>query len=136
MKAKHTPQLFGLAQVLAVSAPRPESTDPTGTKNAYATRFANQMARCLANGLRADFQGILPTESGGGFESPAIAVRGPKRLDINYSTPQLGLGLGISLKAVHFREAKGSKGYTHNLKRNDEELRVEASGTMKDNHSP
>ncbi|MEW6319511.1 MAG: hypothetical protein AB1635_00320 [Acidobacteriota bacterium] len=85
------------------------------------------MAICLANGLRERFPGILPDEAGGSVESPAQSVRGPKKLDVNYSTPQLGLGFGISLKSVHFRE-KAVRGYIHNRKRNDEELRTEASG--------
>ena len=50
---------------------------------------------------------------------------------MNFSTPALGLALGISLKSVHIREAKGGKRYTHNLKRNEEELRIEASGYHK-----
>jgi hypothetical protein len=85
------------------------------------------MATCVANGLRDRFPGILPDETGRGVESPAQSVRGPKKLDVNYSTPQLGLGFGISLKAVHFGE-KEKRGYIHNMKRNDEELRSEASG--------
>jgi hypothetical protein len=85
------------------------------------------MAICIANGLRERFPTILPDEEGRGVESPAQSVRGPKKLDVNYSTPQLGLGFGISLKSVHFRE-KEFRGYIHNMKRNDEELRTEASG--------
>jgi len=50
---------------------------------------------------------------------------------VNFSTPALGLALGISLKSVHIREAKGGRRYTHNLKRNEEELRIEASGYHK-----
>ena len=96
-------------------------------KRTYATRFADKMAICIANGLRERFPGVLPDEEGRGVESPAQSVRGPKKLDVNYSTPQLGLGFGISLKSVHFRE-KDSRGYIHNMKRNDEELRTEASG--------
>ncbi len=96
-------------------------------KRTYATRFADKMAICVANGLRERFPGVLPDESGRGVESPAQSVRGPKKLDVNYSTPQLGLGFGVSLKAVHFRE-KEKRGYIHNMKRNDEELRSEAAG--------
>jgi len=55
-------------------------------------------------------------------------VRGPKRVDLNYSTPEIGLGLAISLKSVHYGEkANGSADFIHNMKRNDEELRVEAT---------
>lgn len=37
----------------------------------------------------------------------------------------MGLGLGLSLKSVYTRETGGR--YTHNMKRNDEELGTEAS---------
>ena len=124
-----------LQAVLDAAAPRPADSAATKEerhqlseeKRKYATRFADKMAICIANGLRERFPGILPDEDGGGVESPAQSVRGPKKLDVNYSTPQLGLGFGISLKSVHFRE-KEKRGYIHNRKRNDEELRIEASG--------
>jgi hypothetical protein len=124
-----------LREVLEASAPRPLDTAPTKAerrelseaKRVYSARFADKMATCLANALRSRFPGVLPDANGGGVESPAQSRRGPKKLDINYSTPQLGLGFGISLKAVHFHE-KPIRGYIHNRKRNDEELRTEASG--------
>jgi len=90
------------------------------------------MARLIAHGFRKRFKktfvGMLPDDQGRGLESLSRSSRGPKRLDVNFSTPQLGLGLGISLKSVHIRESGGAQGYTHNRKRNDEELRVESSG--------
>ncbi|MBN8280776.1 MAG: hypothetical protein J0M16_09230 [Gammaproteobacteria bacterium] len=52
-------------------------------------------------------------------------------MDINFSSAAEGLGLGISLKSVHIRESTGGKRYTHNMKRNEEELRIEASGYHK-----
>lgn len=126
--AKRRSPGWDLSEVLRRSGPRPASDAHQSEKGAYATRFANHMAMLIADGLRPHFRGILPDESGRGLESPARSVRGPKKLDVNYSTPQLGLALGISLKSVHIREPKGTRGYTHNMKRNDEELRVEASG--------
>jgi hypothetical protein len=130
-----SPQIRTLQDVLDAAAPRPPDVALTRDerhklseeKRTYATRFADKMAICVANGLRERFPGVLPDESGRGVESPAQSVRGPKKLDVNYSTPQLGLGFGVSLKAVHFRE-KEKRGYIHNMKRNDEELRSEASG--------
>jgi len=130
-----SPQIRTLKDVLNSAEPRPPDVSPTREgrhklseeKRTYATRFADKMAICLANGLRDRFPGVLPDESGRGVESPAQSVRGPKKLDVNYSTPRLGLGFGVSLKAVHFRE-KERRGYIHNMKRNDEELRSEASG--------
>lgn len=58
-------------------------------------------------------------------------IRRHKQLDINFSTPAHGLALGISLKSVHTRDVGGAERYTHNMKRNEEELRVEASGYHK-----
>ena len=61
-------------------------------------------------------------------EVPSLAVGGPKRVDLSYSTPEAGLGLACSFKSVHFGEDRhGDAKFTHNLKRNDEELRVEAT---------
>ena len=52
-----------------------------------------------------------------------------KRVDVKYSTPEAGLGLALSFKSVHFgEEDSGNRDFVHNLKRNDEELRVEATG--------
>jgi len=91
----------------------------------FAIYFARYMSAELAAALvalDADFDGVRHGEN------VSQAVRGPKRVDINYSTPQAGLGLAISLKSVHFGEKEsGSAHFTHNMKRNDEELRVEAT---------
>lgn len=47
---------------------------------------------------------------------------------MSFNTPEIGLGFAISLKSVHFGEsAGGDADFTHNMKRNDEELRVEAT---------
>lgn len=121
-----------LTDVLRASEPRPEKGADATEQRKYAKRFADHMARLIAHGFRKRFrkrfEGILPDDLGRGLESLSRSVRGPKRLDVNFSTPQLGLGLGISLKSVHIRETGGAQGYTHNRKRNDEELRVESSG--------
>jgi hypothetical protein len=112
------------ADVLSAAEPRPESGKGSGP---YATKFANQMAVFVANGFRSRFPEIKPDATGKGVESKSRAVRGLKKLDVNYSTQQAGLLLGISLKSVHFSE-NASYRFHHNCKRNDEELRVEAAG--------
>jgi hypothetical protein len=109
--------------VLDIAGPPPSP----GTGR-YATTFASAMAVWIANGCRKKFPGIRPDRDGKGVESPSRAVRGLKRLDINFSTPQAGLLLGISLKSVHVPDRKPTHRYHHNRKRNDEELRVEAAG--------
>ena len=115
-----------IAEVLKASAPRPERSDPVGEKNQYAVRFADHMATRIATDLSERLGDIEATT-----KRNAGSVRGKKQLDINFSTPQLGLALGISLKSVHLRDVKGAERYTHNMKRNEEELRIEASGYHK-----
>jgi hypothetical protein len=49
-------------------------------------------------------------------------------VDLSYSTPEMGLGLAVSFKSVHLGEEEGGNAdFVHNMKRNDEELRVEAT---------
>ena len=115
-----------IAEVLKAAAPRPERSDPVGEKNQYAVRFADHMATRIAADLSERLGDIEATT-----KRNAGSVRGKKQLDINFSTPQLGLALGISLKSVHLRDVKGAERYTHNMKRNEEELRIEASGYHK-----
>jgi hypothetical protein len=84
------------------------------------------MAERIATNLSDRLPGITASST-----RSARSVGGTKQLDVNFSTQQLGLALGISLKSVHTRDASGGGRYTHNMKRNEEELRVEASGYHK-----
>jgi hypothetical protein len=79
----------------------------------------------IADALRPRFPGIMPDEHGKSHESMALAAKGKKKLDINYSTPALGLGLGVSVKTLNFRDPKTNR-YTKNYTRIDNELRAEA----------
>ena len=108
--------------VLGNSSPRPTSTAPQGEKTNYAVRFADAMADELATDLSVLFPGIDASTA-----RTAPSSKGKKQLDINFSTPKLGLALGLSLKSVHIREGGGAGRYTHNMKRNDEELGIEAT---------
>jgi hypothetical protein len=67
----------------------------------------------------------LPSETGDFQESAARTAKGVKKLDVNYSTPELGLGLGVSIKTLNFRDPQ-NKRYTKNYTRIDNELRAEA----------
>jgi len=67
----------------------------------------------------------MPDEDGRSHESPAQAAKGTKKLDVNYSTPALGLGLGVSVKTLNYRDPRTNR-YTKNYTRIDNELRAEA----------
>jgi hypothetical protein len=91
-------------------------------QNNYAVIFARNFSKLVADALEPTFPGM---QSG---ETPSQALGGTKRVDVNFSTPEAGLGFAISLKSVHFGEKNdGRSHFTHNRKRNDEELRVEAT---------
>ncbi len=95
-------------------------------KKNYAERLSRALARRFANALRPGFPGVFPDESGAGQESRARSAKGFKRLDVNYSTPELGLGLGVSIKTINFRDRSTGR-YTKNYTRVDAELRAEAT---------
>jgi len=91
-------------------------------KLTFAIKFAKYIGAAIADALRDDFPEI---KSG---ENPSRSVSGAKRVDVNYNTPEMGLGFAISFKSVHRGErASGDVDFIHNMKRNDEELRVEAT---------
>lgn len=95
-------------------------------KRNFAEGLSRALAPRIANALRHRFRGIYPDETGRYQESRARTPKGYKKLDVNYSTAELGLALGISIKTVNFRDAR-TKRYTKNYTRADAELRAEAS---------
>lgn len=106
-----------------------DTAKPEDKKN-FAQALSEALAIKFADGLRPDFPTILPERdpTGGlikGNESPVRTLKGVKKLDVNFSTVQLGLGLGVSIKTLNFRDAK-TKRYTKNITRIDNELRAEA----------
>lgn len=117
-----------IGEVIRASEPRPEPSESAETKIKYAVRFADVMAKRMAADLGDRLPGITATAG-----RTAGSIKGPTQLDVNYSTSQNGLGLGISLKSVHIPEMKKGKlgRYTHNVKRNLEESRIEAIGYHK-----
>lgn len=128
--SQHNPEadagLDVIVDVLEAAGKRPSQASPVGDKTIYAVRFADRMATRMAEDLFERLENISATT-----KRSAGSARGAKQLDINFSTPRLGLALGISLKSVHVRDVKGAQRYTHNMKRNEEELRIEASGYHK-----
>jgi hypothetical protein len=95
-------------------------------KKNYAETLSRQLAQRFADLLRSDFDGVLPDANGRRHESRARSAKGVKKLDVNYSTPELGLGLGLSVKTINFPDG-ATKRYTKNYTRVDAELRAEAS---------
>jgi hypothetical protein len=114
-----------IRSVLDAAEPRPDVSDKVAEKTKYAIRFADHFARRIADDLKPKLKGILATP-----QRVAGSLQKKKQLDVNFSTLQHGLGLGISLKSVHLKDSANGR-YTHNMKRNEEELRVEASGYHK-----
>ena len=121
------PPLRTFRDAFRAAGPRPVGEDASarGDKKNYAERLSRNLATVFANLLRKDFAGITPDPSGGKQEAPARTAKGTKKLDVNYSTPELGLGLGVSIKTLNFRDA-GTNRYTKNYTRIDNELRAEA----------
>ena len=104
---------------------RPSASAKRSDKENYAESLSRPLAQYFADVLRLHFPGIVPDEEGRGQESRARTAKGFKRLDVNYSTPELGLGLGVSIKTLNYRDAR-SRRYTKNFTRVDNELRAEA----------
>jgi hypothetical protein len=129
MNAKRTkreapPTKSEIARELDAAGPRANASTQPKKKN-YAEALSKALATKVANSLRKEFPGILPNPDGSGQESRARTAKGVKKLDVNYSTPELGLGLGLSIKTINFRDPK-TKRYTKNYTRVDNELRAEA----------
>lgn len=94
-------------------------------KKNYAQRLSNCIAQKVADALRPKFKSILPTIDGKMQESRSMGAAGLKKLDVNYSTSEMGLGLGVSIKTINFRD-ESTRRYTKNIKRVDGEMRAEA----------
>jgi hypothetical protein len=120
-----------IKDALEAAGPRPPISSPAVVKKNYAERFSRAAATCIANGLRRQFPGITPDASGRQQEAPARTAKGFKKLDVNYSTPKLGLALGVSVKSINFPDWSGAQQrvgrFTKNYSRNDNELRAEAT---------
>jgi hypothetical protein len=90
--------------------------------------FSIYFARHFGASIAAAFHREFGAENVASGEVASGSSEGAKRVDVSYSTKQSGLGFMVSLKSVHQGERDaGNARFTHNLKRNDEELRVEAT---------
>ncbi len=103
---------------------RPGKQAQQTEKIQYAKGLSDALALQFGQSLASHLPGIKPSEEKE-LESAAASARGTKKLDVNYSTPEHGLGLGISIKTISHRDLKRGR-YTHNMKRVDEEFLAEA----------
>lgn len=115
-----------ITEILDSAKPRPTIDDSQSAKNKYAVRFADRAALIFARDLHSRLPNIQASA-----KRDAGSTGRTAQLDVNFSTPQYGLVVGISLKSVHLRDKGSANRYTHNVKRNNEELRIEASGYHK-----
>ncbi|HEX6097274.1 MAG TPA: hypothetical protein VF432_13175 [Thermoanaerobaculia bacterium] len=116
----------GFEEAFANAGVKPPNAATRAQKKNYAEALSRQIARVFADQLRVRYKGILPDAEGKGQESRARTSKGFKKLDVNYSTIDLGLALGISIKTINYADA-ASKRFTKNYSRNENELRAEAT---------
>lgn len=114
------------ADALEAAGPRPAEGAAQADKKNYAERLSKALSVLVANRLRESLPSIFPLSDGSRQESKAPTGKGKKKLDVNFSTRELGLALGISIKTLNFRDAASGR-YTKNATRIDNELRAEAS---------
>lgn len=101
-----------------------DAKGPVNEQLSFSIYFGRRFGAAIRQAFLPDFHADY-LRSG---EVGSASAEGEKRVDVSYSTPQGGLGFMVSLKSVHRGERNGgSARFTHNLKRNDEELRVEAT---------
>jgi hypothetical protein len=115
-----------IGDALRAAGLRPGIGAERADKKNFAERFSRHLATHIANALRPDFPGITPDREGGSQEAPARTSKGFKKLDVNYSTPELGLALGVSVKTVNAADPRTGR-FTKNYTRIDSELRAEAA---------
>ncbi len=100
-------------------------------KKNFAQRFSGALAQKIANAFRGrGLDEVLPRADGTGHETESRGANAIYRIDVNYSTKQGGLALGVSVKTVNFKDSR-SKRYTKNIRRADKELRAEADEVHK-----
>jgi hypothetical protein len=121
-----TKHVESFTDALDAASPRPVEDAAQADKKNYAERLSKALSVLIANRLRPTFPPILPLPDGTRQESRAPTGKGKKKLDVNYSTQELGLALGVSIKTLNFRDDASGR-YTKNATRIDNELRAEAS---------
>lgn len=93
--------------------------DVRGRKKNYSQSLSDALARKIVVELSHPFPGIMAGETRAGGRA------GPIKVDVRFRD-DYGMRLGISIKTINFRDLT-TRRYTKNIKRNDKELRSEAS---------
>jgi hypothetical protein len=119
------PIIRTIREALDAAGSRPDEGQ-RAEKRDFAQKFSNALATCVANALRPHFPGITPDPDGRRQERRARTSKGFKKLDVNYSTVDLGLALGVSIKTITAPDAASGR-FTKNYSRIDSELRAEAT---------
>jgi hypothetical protein len=97
----------------------------------FAQRLSTALAQKVADALRLrGMPEIFPDEFGRGHESKSRGASGLKKLDVNYSRTDMGLGLAVSIKTINFKDVENNR-FTKNMRRVDGELRAEAQDCHK-----
>ncbi|MBK9373263.1 MAG: hypothetical protein IPN03_05925 [Holophagales bacterium] len=91
-------QMWAFREAFRAAGERPAEGTSTAKKN-YAEQLSRNLAMLFANRLRSGFPEITPDEKGRRHERPARTAKGTKKLDVNYSHPDIGLGLGVTTRA-------------------------------------
>lgn len=120
------PRIRSVADALAAARRQHPTPTSQADKKNFAELFSRNLATCFANALRSRYPGISPDESGKRQERRARTGKGFKKLDVNYSTVDLGLALGVSIKTINARDDR-TRRYAKNFTRVDSELRAEAA---------
>ena len=116
---------LNIAKALVAAQGAAKGDDARAQKKNFAEKLSRELAQVVADALRTRFAGITPTADGRQHERQTRTAKGVKKLDINYSTPDLGLGLGVSIKTITAKDPRGGK-FGKNFTRIDNELRAEA----------
>jgi hypothetical protein len=121
-----TGPIYTVAEALDYARRECPDRDIREKKKNYAEALSRALATCFANALRPKFPGISPEVDGSRQERRTRSSKGFKKLDVNYSTVDLGLALGVSVKTINAKDVRTGR-YTKNYSRVDNELRAEAT---------
>ena len=115
-----------LVAAIQAAGPKPPQTATRTQKKNYAERLSNEVAKVLAERLRAHgVKGCQPDPMQGRERQFAGGI-GAKKVDVSFATEVDGLILGISVKSISFPDKK-TMNYQKNLTNRRGDLLAEAT---------